>query len=226
MLRLIILATLFISSFVVSGQNQYLMTENLHYEEGDVIDVHIMSDVVVDIVGIEGSLEWDFNFLQLMNIEEQKIKYESMALTSLDVGVISFLTYQYADKIEHGDTLFSFRFKALTKGELSDYFNLVNHPLPSQVTSADINLESHPLQMFFWEDYTTSTTESKDEVQLMYPNPTTGLVYLPEVQTVEIYNALGHLLKTDTTEIVDLTKYDSGLYFLRTKSGTSKIVKR
>ena len=55
-----------------------------------------------------------------------------------------------------------------------------------------------------------------EEVRV-YPNPAfnTVIIEAHNFAKAEIYNAMGQLLKTETTNIVDVSSYNSGVYFLK-----------
>lgn len=65
----------------------------------------------------------------------------------------------------------------------------------------------------------------------IYPNPTTGMVYIKTQGTNEItvLNAIGNVVKTQQIEgngQLDLTGFADGIYFIRLKSDNSVATKR
>ena len=68
-----------------------------------------------------------------------------------------------------------------------------------------------------------------DKVNI-YPNPTTGFVYLDKKVKVEIYNNIGVLIYKKETNIVDLSSFDNGIYniitIFKNKKQRNKIVKQ
>ena len=60
----------------------------------------------------------------------------------------------------------------------------------------------------------------------VYPNPTSGIVYIDTAAAVQIYNPQGLLLQETFGNEVDLSAYPQGLYFLRIKGETVKIIKK
>lgn len=65
-----------------------------------------------------------------------------------------------------------------------------------------------------------STEELAHNPSMVYPNPTSGLVYLPwqdhTMQDLKLYNAMGQQLMhiSEPSNSIDLSRYDRGLYFI------------
>lgn len=81
----------------------------------------------------------------------------------------------------------------------------------------------HPKQ----ESTGSSVTELKNDNSLdVYPNPTNGLFMIenPSMESIEIYDALGRIIFTDNNRsgriVVDLSNYDTGIYFIRSGSNS------
>ncbi|MEY2924370.1 MAG: hypothetical protein RLZZ337_918 [Bacteroidota bacterium] len=86
-----------------------------------------------------------------------------------------------------------------------------------------------------WKSYECQENEvaSVNEIQKnqinIYPNPTSGIVMisLPLGETFEVYNALGEQLlnvkRSDNQ--VDLTEYANGIYFVKTRFDTFRLIK-
>ena len=60
----------------------------------------------------------------------------------------------------------------------------------------------------------------------VYPNPTTGIVYIETESLVKIYNVQGILLKETFGKEVDLSTYSQGFYFLQIENKIFKILKK
>ncbi|MDR0414698.1 MAG: T9SS type A sorting domain-containing protein [Prevotellaceae bacterium] len=65
----------------------------------------------------------------------------------------------------------------------------------------------------------------------IYPNPTTGAVYVEvaggqRATEVKVYSLLGKLLKTTTSGYVDLSEYPAGVYLLQAEGQTGKVIKQ
>jgi hypothetical protein len=74
---------------------------------------------------------------------------------------------------------------------------------------------------------------SNKEPVVLYPNPTTGILYLREKNSnsiIELYDYTGKLLKLYflATETIDISEFENGIYLLKTKGSniTYKIVKQ
>jgi hypothetical protein len=59
----------------------------------------------------------------------------------------------------------------------------------------------------------------------IYPNPTTGKIYLEEENTIKVYNLKGALLQETFGNQVDLSAYPQGVYLLQVNDGWVKVVK-
>jgi pimeloyl-ACP methyl ester carboxylesterase len=61
----------------------------------------------------------------------------------------------------------------------------------------------------------------------VYPNPTTGIVNLPKVYNVDIYNVAGQLIdKLSQVSAVNITNFENGIYFLKIENSFVKIIKK
>ncbi|WP_253932097.1 T9SS type A sorting domain-containing protein [Lewinella sp. W8] len=59
-----------------------------------------------------------------------------------------------------------------------------------------------------------------------YPNPTSGLILLPEPGEWTVFNLTGQSLSSGSGSQIDLSEYPQGVYLVRRGGKTSKIVKR
>ena len=79
------------------------------------------------------------------------------------------------------------------------------------------------------EKVIASIEESQSKTIKIYPNPITGIatVTLPNNETFEVYNALGEqLIDVKKAENqIDLTECANGLYFVKTRFGSYKLIK-
>jgi hypothetical protein len=74
---------------------------------------------------------------------------------------------------------------------------------------------------------TLSTTDFNDNnTVIMYPNPSNqGIVYFNKPQEIEVYDISGKLiLSKKETSNFDTTLFASGIYFIKTSKGTSKLI--
>jgi len=74
--------------------------------------------------------------------------------------------------------------------------------------------------------------EDKEETQYIFPNPTTGYLYLKDFQlngNVSLFNILGEKLQEicikNNLQGIDLQNYPSGVYLLKNNNKTEKIIK-
>ncbi|UII29606.1 T9SS type A sorting domain-containing protein [Fulvivirga ulvae] len=72
----------------------------------------------------------------------------------------------------------------------------------------------------------TTSIEEPDAKQLpVYPNPTRGLIFLNEPARWQLFNHLGKKLAEGESQVLELTHYLPGTYFLKTEDGYYKIIK-
>ena len=79
----------------------------------------------------------------------------------------------------------------------------------------------------------TSTQEVVHEKISVYPNPTSDLIFVENVKSlekVEIYDLIGNLKGVHYQEVVDISSYSKGVYLLKviSEKGTTliKVVKK
>ncbi|MCL2131518.1 MAG: cadherin-like beta sandwich domain-containing protein [Lentimicrobiaceae bacterium] len=68
--------------------------------------------------------------------------------------------------------------------------------------------------------------EITQKVVKIYPNPTSGKIYLQEESNVKVYSVQGQLLREVFGKEVDLSSYPQGLYFLKVDGKVFKVVKQ
>lgn len=105
--------------------------------------------------------------------------------------------------------------------------------VPEDFIGVNIILESSAGQIIYSILFVSdllNVTDISDEVKL-YPNPTKDKVEIEGVDIIEVqvYNALGQLVKETKENIVDLSRQDAGIYIVKviTSSGiiTKQIIK-
>ena len=114
-----------------------------------------------------------------------------------------------------------------------DMYLRLDSQVPQDWVGSNIILETSAGQVtysiLFWGGI-LDVTEITDEVRL-YPNPTKDKVEIEGVDIIEVqvYNALGQLVKETKENIVDLSRQDAGIYIVEviTSSGiiTKQIIK-
>ena len=114
-----------------------------------------------------------------------------------------------------------------------DMYLRLDSQVPNDWIGTNIILESSAGQVtysiLFWGGI-LDVTEITDEVKL-YPNPTKDKVEIEgvDINEVQVYNALGQLVKETKENIVDLSRQDAGIYIVKviTSSGiiTKQIIK-
>jgi hypothetical protein len=68
-----------------------------------------------------------------------------------------------------------------------------------------------------------------DENQIadgLYPNPTTGVLYLPYEQPYFVYNSQGYLIGSGDASWIDLSSQKSGIYLVKLSGETHRVSKR
>jgi len=76
------------------------------------------------------------------------------------------------------------------------------------------------------QQQTVGIKENTLSVIKIYPNPTTGIVYINSDCTVKVYDILGNLLTVTQGNKVDMSAYSNGIYLLRINNEVMKIVKQ
>jgi len=76
--------------------------------------------------------------------------------------------------------------------------------------------------------YETNINKEKDQVISIYPNPTSGNVYVKSKQrvNVELFNIYGEKLAETKNNILHLQNYEEGIYLLKLSYTDGKIIKR
>ncbi len=74
--------------------------------------------------------------------------------------------------------------------------------------------------------FTDVTDYNANDAIRLYPNPTTGKVYLTVEGDIRVYSIQGALLHKTYGNEVDLSGYAKGVYFIRLNGKTMKVVKR
>jgi hypothetical protein len=83
---------------------------------------------------------------------------------------------------------------------------------------------------YYYQNSNTGIRETQTGTIILYPNPTDGSVHLCGIAAgsfLRIYNSMGRLMKHEeiTTEMVDLSEWPSGLYFLVISSKNGSKIK-
>jgi hypothetical protein len=67
-------------------------------------------------------------------------------------------------------------------------------------------------------DNLLSLTSPKDKSIFVYPNPTSGNIFLPEEKTWEFLDLTGKIITKGKSKTLNISKYEDGLYFLKFKN--------
>jgi hypothetical protein len=82
------------------------------------------------------------------------------------------------------------------------------------------------LLFIFIEGDGVGISDIQNNSQLIYPNPTSGKVYLSTESYVKVYTIQGKLLMETFDKEVDLSQYAHGMYFLQVNERWVKVVKK
>ncbi len=91
---------------------------------------------------------------------------------------------------------------------------------------SDSEAEIIRLQNQLNECSTVHLAKVKSTIASIYPNPTTGIVYLNTVNNVKVYSQNGDLLQEKTGDSIDLSGYATGIYLLQVGDEWVKVVKQ
>ena len=117
-----------------------------------------------------------------------------------------------------------------TGTDFIDYEANAQHSYHYTVTGCTAFVESSPSNEVFI-DWTTGLGEEVNEETLLYPNPTTGKVFVESdgLQNVEVYNLIGQVVirqtATDGQVTVDMTSLPEGTYFVKLKGERNEVRK-
>ena len=168
---------------------------------GDILVFNAFIDVNTDETWVDNN--FDFN---------QEFIFESI---NLDTG-------------GHGNILLKVKSKAILSDDLvvnsADIFFDYNFPIitnDEQTVFADLSKSDF----------------NKDVSILVYPNPAENVIYIKSestIHSIQMYDAQGRMiqakLSSNVSEVVNLTNYSSGLYFITVKTDkgikTQKIIKK
>jgi hypothetical protein len=78
-------------------------------------------------------------------------------------------------------------------------------------------------------DATLNSPEVAENSLTIYPNPTKDILNVSfdhgQLFPIYVYNQLGQLIATSVSDIIDLTPFNAGVYFISSPSYTSKVYK-
>ena len=77
-------------------------------------------------------------------------------------------------------------------------------------------------------DATLSTESFSNDIIVIYPNPTTDVLRVKgnTIESIEIYNVSGMLLKTTNKKEIDLDSYARGVYFIKVINAMGSVTKK
>ena len=103
--------------------------------------------------------------------------------------------------------------------------HVVNDPWPTPFGSSGFDLDAvgiiHDIAHY-------DVSENEIEAVAVYPNPVTDrlTVKADDLQSIEIYNLVGQLVKRSTSSIIDFGNLNEGVYFVRVKADGNTVTKR
>ncbi|MDR1602540.1 MAG: T9SS type A sorting domain-containing protein [Tannerella sp.] len=96
------------------------------------------------------------------------------------------------------------------------------HPIEQYFGLMDGNLELHP----FYRETAVDIQAVPSATVVLYPNPTSGAVFLEKESRIKVYDLQGMLLQEVVGNRVDLSAYPQGVYFFRVDETFVKVVKK
>ena len=103
--------------------------------------------------------------------------------------------------------------------------HVVNDPWPTPFGSSGFDLDAvgiiHDIAHY-------DVSENEIEAVAVYPNPVTDrlTVKADDLQSIEIYNLVGQLVKRSTSSVIDFGNLNEGVYFVRVKADGNTVTKR
>ena len=117
-----------------------------------------------------------------------------------------------------------------TTTDFVDYTADASHEYYYTVTGQTAYIESNPTNEVF-VDWTTNVGENNAHDVLLYPNPTSGTVFIESdgLQSVEVYNLTGQMvLQSEASNgqaTIDMTPLPNGTYFVKTMGDHNQVKK-
>ena len=95
------------------------------------------------------------------------------------------------------------------------YFDFCDATPPATAPFVDFNFGTIAPTITYC---TVSIAENSNKTNIsFYPSPTKGMVYFGEKYQLEIYNAVGQLLKQSTSQQINISDFPSGIYLVVVK---------
>jgi len=131
---------------------------------------------------------------------------------SFDIGD-SFYNYNTINGSSSG--AFTVQDSSVNFGTMSGSFDFCDATPPATAPFVDFNFGTIDPTITYC---TVSIAENSNKINIsFYPNPTKGMVYFGEKYQLEIYNAVGQLLKQSTSQQINISDFPSGIYLLVVK---------
>jgi hypothetical protein len=96
-----------------------------------------------------------------------------------------------------------------------------------KVVAEDMEFSKNYTVNVFRQSISTAIASTKQSSIVLYPNPTTGLVYIRSelsIGEVKVYSLIGRLLLKTNRQPVDLSRFGSGIYLIEVNGVTNKII--
>lgn len=167
-----------------------------------------------------------FGALDATNVNNLAGKYEVFYGTPFDLDELSAIQGLDINNITHVkviDVVGNVNENYATYDILG---NKINDPWPTNFPSSGFDLDAVGVINF----YTISEVNELNKNQFkVYPNPTTNRITIQgktSIDKLEIYSQIGEKLNTTLNQIIDLTTYQKGIYFLKIYSKNQTITKK
>ena len=103
--------------------------------------------------------------------------------------------------------------------------HIINDPWPTPFPSSGFDLDAVGV---IHDIAHNDVAENETESIILYPNPVKDrlTVKAENLQSVEIYNLMGQLVKTSTANVIDFGDLNEGIYFVRVKADGKTVAER
>ncbi len=168
-----------------SDKSLLLELGNQAVKRGELINIQILSSQLNEVLGFQGTLQFDTEALVWQGFESGVIEAKHMNLKEISTGLLPFSWHSEGDLAN--ETIISLQFLALKDGQLKDWLNLSN-----RITAIEAYLEDGSEVTLSLSFMNRESKENTVPMQLMQnrPNPfsqeTIIPFYLPKAATATL----------------------------------------
>ncbi len=220
----------------------------LQIGSNQISSIDLSKNPLLDSFFASGNLLTSVDFSK--NFVLRSLVLDSNPITSIDISKLDLLQYFYAsympltsiDASKNSNLIYinavenhsmqNINFKNGYNKNVLGFFAIHSENLKCvQVDDPTYSSSQSLWQIDSTASYSTdctlmATQDITKKYSLLYPNPTKDIIYMTdEMSEVEVYNAVGQkILDLSNTKTIDLSKYNSGVYFIQTKNKANSVI--